>query len=95
MKGISRRLRKLEDRFLPRRKRSSDRRLRQRMEAGLRRLGEAPGETPHVAVRPRDRLDAGTIAEILDARPQRARLDALREAGIATDMGPQRRRPPA
>ena len=50
MKGISRRLRKLEDRFLPRRKRSSDRRLRQRMEAGLRRLGEAPGETPHVAV---------------------------------------------
>lgn len=91
MKAISRRLRKLEDRFIPAAETDADQRLRQRLEAARRRLGDSPV----AAIRPlgyptdgpqiRGPLGIDTLTEILQAGRQRARLDALRNAGIATD----------
>ena len=93
MKAISRRLRKLEDRFIPAAETEANRRLRQRLEAARRRLGDSPA----AAIRPlgyptegrqiRESLGINTIVEILHAGRQRARLDALREAEIASDNG--------
>ena len=91
MKTISRRLRKLEARWMPAAETEADQRLRQRLEAARRRLGDSPV----AAIRPlgyptdgrqiRGPLDIDMLTEILQAGRQRARLDALRNAGIATD----------
>ena len=96
MKAISRRLRRLEDRWTPAAETDADQRLRQRLEAGRRRLAEARSETPDV-VRPpghpsdgrqiRGPLDIDMLTEILHAGRECARLAACAEAEMASDNG--------
>ena len=95
MKTIIRRLRRLEDQFCPPMETESSRRLRARLEAGLRRVAEARerGElsSPIYDDEEKEDLSRLSVGEILDrGRARVARAKAKREAA-ASASGPASR----
>jgi hypothetical protein len=82
MKNISRRLRKLEDRFGPPVETASARRLRERIEAGRRRVEQwRKQQGISVSDQDREKLSGLSVAEILNRGRAKAREHRRAEGG--------------